>query len=86
MILPCIYSWAQDSYQPDSIHELGGEGGRECVIYMAVAYQGLLWFVCRLTLRSGGMSRWGMGTEMEGHGLRLPGGYASVVAIVWTSL
>ena len=51
-----------------------------------MTYQRLLWFVYRLTLRMGGMGRWGMGTEMEGHGLRLPVGYASLVAAVRTCL
>ena len=51
-----------------------------------MTYQRLLWFVCRLTLRTGGMGRWGVGTEMEGHGLRLPVGCASLVAAVRTHL
>lgn len=66
------------------IYPVSGLEEKEGVCYMT--YQGLFWFVCRLTLRTGGKGRWGVGTEMEGHGLRLPVGYASLVPAVWTCL
>ena len=47
-----------------------------------MTYHGLFWFVCRLTLRTGGKGKWGVGTEIEGHGLRLSVGYASLVPAV----